>query len=61
MIHIGFAYAFPRIRICVGVKFYADSEFEVKILFLRTHFRENHFLKNFRGRIQKNFIALNSK
>ena len=39
--------------------FYADFESEVKKIFLPTHFRENHVLKNLRGRIQKFWIFLN--
>ena len=34
-------------------KFYADSEFEIKIWFLRTHLNEKRALKNLRGQIQK--------
>ena len=32
-------------------KFYADFEFEVKILFPPTHFREKRVLKNLRGQM----------
>ena len=64
MIYIEFAYAFPRIRLCVGVNMYeiwGTMEFEVVILFLPAHFREKRVLKNLRGRIQKILIALNWK
>ena len=45
----------------LDAKFYADFEFEVKILFLPTHSREKRVLKNLRGWIQKILIALNWK
>ena len=50
-----------HIYIPLDVKFYADFEFEVKILFWPTHSREKRVLKNLRGRIQKTLIALNWK
>ena len=40
------------IHISFDAEFYADSESEVKKIFL-PHFRENHVLENLRGRIQK--------
>ena len=42
-------------------EFYADSEFEVKKIFLPTHLREKRVWKNLRGRIQKIFIVLSSQ
>ena len=50
-----------RSYISFDAKFYADSESEVKKIFLPTHFRENQLLKNLRGRIQKILIGLNRK
>ena len=44
----------------IRLEFDADSEFEVKKLFLPTHLREKRVLKNLRGRIQKILRDLNS-